>query len=92
MWALIGWGLIAVGVVLLVVAAVAHLVIHGIFHEPVEPETHGDWGGMPSPADYSDEVTDEHVKRIAEIVNQDQFEGAEVISGPAWVKFKRAGD
>ncbi len=33
-----------------------------------EPRTHGD---------YSDEVTDEHFKRIAELVDQGQFENAE---------------
>lgn len=56
-----------------------------------EPETYGDEGGMPAPADYSDEVTDEHFGRIAELVDQGNFENAEVVSGPAWVKFKRAG-
>lgn len=39
---------------------------------------------LPAEADYSDEVTDEHLKRIAELVDQDQFEGAEEVSGPAW--------
>ncbi len=39
---------------------------------------------IPEPADYSDEVTDEHLERIKQLVDQDQFEDAEVISGPAW--------
>ena len=39
---------------------------------------------LPAEADYSDEVTDVHLKRIAELVDQDQFEGAEEVSGPAW--------
>ena len=57
-----------------------------------EPETHGGDGGrpeLPAPADYSDEVTDEHLARIAELVDQDPsaYEPApEVGSG------ERAGD
>ena len=39
---------------------------------------------LPAPADYSDEVTDEDLKRIKELVDQDQFEDAEELSGPAW--------
>ena len=39
---------------------------------------------MPAPADYTDEVTDEHLKQINELVDQDQFEDAEELSGPAW--------
>ena len=54
-----------------------------------EPETYGDDGGMPMPADYSDDVTDKHLKQIRKIVDQGEFENAEVISGPAWVKYKR---
>ena len=49
-----------------------------------EPETFGDDGGRPAPADYSDEVTDEHFKRIEELVDQNQFDDAETISGPGW--------
>ena len=41
---------------------------------------------------YGDEVTDEHFRRIAELVDQHQFADVEVISGPAWAKYRRAGD
>lgn len=36
----------------------------------------GDQGGMPlpAPADYSDEVTDQHLERMAALVDQKQFE------------------
>ena len=36
------------------------------------------------PANHGDEVTDEHFERIKELVDQDQFKDAEVVSGPAW--------
>ena len=39
---------------------------------------------LPAPAYYSDEVTDEHLNQIAELVDQDQFEDAEEMNGPAW--------
>ena len=39
---------------------------------------------LPAEADYSDEVTDEHLEQIKALVDQDQFEDAEEISGPAW--------
>ena len=39
---------------------------------------------LPAPADYTDEVTDEHLKQIKKLVDQDQFEDAEEVSGPGW--------
>jgi len=39
---------------------------------------------LPAPADYTDEVTDEHLGRIKNLVDQDQFKDAEDLSGPAW--------
>ena len=82
--------------VLIILAIIGAVIVVGLWicdrigqrREP-EPETFGDEGGMPAPADYSDDVTDEHHKRIAEIVDQAQFSNAEVVSGPAWVKFRR---
>ncbi len=38
----------------------------------------------PLPADYHDEVTDEHLKKIKKIVPQDELADAEEISKPAW--------
>ena len=60
--------------ILALVWLAGHRVWRGIVdsREP-EPRTHGEEGGhpMPAPADYSDEVTDGHFKRIAELVDQD---------------------
>ena len=39
---------------------------------------------MPAHADYSDEVTDEQHERIKSLVKEEEFEDAEVVSGPAW--------
>lgn len=39
---------------------------------------------LPPVADYSDLVTDEHLERIKALVPEREYEGAEVISGPAW--------
>lgn len=39
----------------------------------------------PEPADYSDEVSEEQLKRIRELVRQDiEDEEFEVVDGPAW--------
>ena len=53
-------------------------------HMPPTPARKTQRRKLPAPADYSDEVTDEHLERISELVDQDQFEGAEEVSGPAW--------
>ena len=91
--------LLAVFVILVVAAAWAGLAglgarIAAKRARLVEPETHGDMGGMPmpAPADYSDEVTDEHFKRIRELVDQDQFkDDRRITQGWATVPWK-AGD
>ena len=41
-------------------------------------------GKMPAPADYSDEVTDEHVERINDLVPQDELADAEEVGPPGW--------
>ena len=38
----------------------------------------------PPVADYSDEVTDEHLKRIKDLVPEEEHEGAEEVSEPGW--------
>ena len=38
----------------------------------------------PLPADYHDEVTDEHLEKIKKIVPQDELADAEEISKAAW--------
>ncbi|MEX2631067.1 MAG: hypothetical protein WD341_14115 [Tistlia sp.] len=42
--------------------------------------------GRPQPPlyDYSDQVTDEHLSRIDELVDQDKVRDMEVVSGPGW--------
>lgn len=39
---------------------------------------------LPPIVDYSDVVTDEHLKRIRELVNQDDFKDDEVVSESGW--------
>lgn len=39
---------------------------------------------LPPIVDYSDVVTDEHLKRIRELVNRDEFEDAEQVSESGW--------
>jgi len=34
--------------------------------------------------DYSDKVTDEHIARIKNLVPETDYEGGEVVCGPAW--------
>lgn len=38
----------------------------------------------PWPADYQDEVTDEHLIAIKAVVPQEEVDDAETVSGPAW--------
>ena len=38
----------------------------------------------PPVADYSDEVTDEHVKRIKDLVPEEEYEEAEEVGSPGW--------
>lgn len=39
---------------------------------------------LPPVVDYSDIVSDEHLERIKALVPEAEYEGAEVVSGPAW--------
>ena len=39
---------------------------------------------LPALADYSDEVTDEHLKRIADLVPEKEYEKAEEVCEPGW--------
>lgn len=50
----------------------------------VARNTRGKPTRLPPVADYSDIVTDEQFARIANLVPKEEYEGAEVVSGPAW--------
>ena len=39
---------------------------------------------LPALADYSDEVTDEHMKRIADLVPKKEYEDAKEVCKPGW--------
>ena len=39
---------------------------------------------VPEHADYCDDVSEEHMRRIREAVKDENVDEAEVVSGPAW--------
>ena len=39
---------------------------------------------VPVHADYCDDVTDEHMRRINDAVSDEDLSNAEVVSGPGW--------
>ncbi len=47
LWGLIFWFVTLAIIAGLLLVAVTRMVVHGVFAEPVEPETHGDDGGWP---------------------------------------------